>query len=101
VDAHPRDDDAVERCIGLPVAAAVQPVTIGSPARRRDWTGLAEFSERAFRMNALGIVAREEQEFDGGRVGDAGRRCELRRGGENEGGRRSLGGARASVARSP
>src|SRR3954471_5040208 len=54
VEAHACDDDAVEGGVGLPVAAAVQPVAVGPAAGRRDRTGAAQLGECPLRPDALG-----------------------------------------------
>src|SRR4051794_10063582 len=60
VEAHAGDDDAVERGVGLAVAASVQPVAVGPAAGRRDRAGAAQLGESPLRPNALGVVADEQ-----------------------------------------
>src|SRR3954454_15452455 len=55
VEAHACDDDAVERGVGLAVAASVQPVTVGPTAGRRYRAGAAQLGESPLRPNALGV----------------------------------------------
>ena len=55
--AHPDDDDAVEGGVGLPVAAAVEPVPVVLP-RGGDRAGAAQFRERRLRADPLRVVAR-------------------------------------------
>src|SRR4051812_9642807 len=49
VEAHAGDDDAVERGVGLTVAASVQPVAVGPAAGRRDRAGAAQLGESPLR----------------------------------------------------
>jgi hypothetical protein len=48
VEAHPDDDDAVQRGVGLAVAAAVEAVADGLARGGRDRTGAAQLGERSF-----------------------------------------------------
>jgi len=64
---HAHDHSAVERSVGLAVAASVESVTpVGSAGPGRDRADAAHLGERCFGPNAIGVVARGEQHLGGG-----------------------------------
>ena len=56
VVSEPDDGDAVQCHVALPVAAPVEPVTVGLAAGRGDGTRAAEFGERGLVADAFGVV---------------------------------------------
>lgn len=77
---HADDDHAVEGGIGLAVASSVEAVSVGLAAGGRDGTGAAELGQGRFGVDALGVVADENEHLGGGARAHAGRlhqfRCE-------------------------
>ena len=72
VEPHPYDDGPVERDVGLSMTAAVEAVAARRhPGRSRDGAGPAKLSEGGFRMNPLGVVAKDDQQLGGGVGPDA------------------------------
>src|SRR5215213_10052098 len=61
VAAQTRDDDPVQGGVGLPVAAAVEPVSGRLAARRRDRAGAAELRERGLGADPPGVVADDQE----------------------------------------
>ena len=66
VSPHADDDHAVEGGIRLPVAASIEAVPGGLAAEGRDRAGAAELGEGRLRMDALGIIADEDEHLGGG-----------------------------------
>lgn len=62
--AHPSNDHTIESGVGLTVAAAVEPVARGLPARGRNRTNATQLGEGRFGANALRIVAHQDQHLD-------------------------------------
>ncbi len=68
---HADHGDGVERVVGLAVAAAVEPVTLGLATRGFDRAGAAERSEGGLASQAVGAVAGEREQLGGGLRPDA------------------------------
>jgi hypothetical protein len=60
------DDDAVQGGVGLPVAAAVEPVPVGLAGAGRDGVGAAERGEGGLGVQPFGVVAGGDQQRGGG-----------------------------------
>ena len=72
MEPHPHDDGPVERGVGLAMTAAVEAVAPRRhPGRSRDGAGPAKLGEGGFRMNPIGGVAKDDQQFGGGVGTDA------------------------------
>ena len=78
---HPHDDGPVERGVSLSMTAAVEAVAARChPGRSRDGAGPAELGEGGFRMNPIGVVAKDDQHLGGGVGTDAQALTQRRRG---------------------
>ena len=78
---HPHDDGPVERGVSLSMPAAVETVAARRhPGRSRDGAGPAELGEGGFRMNPIGVVAKDDQHLGGGVGTDAKALTQRRRG---------------------
>ena len=78
---HPHDDGPVERGVSLSMPAAVEAVAARChPGRSRDGAGPAELGEGGFRMNPIGVVAKDDQHLGGGVGTDAQALTQRRRG---------------------
>ena len=78
---HPHDDGPVERGVSLSMTAAVEAVAARChPGRSRDGAGPAELGEGGFRMNPIGVVAKDDQHLGGGVGTDAKALTQRRRG---------------------
>ena len=78
---HPHDDGPVERRVSLSMTAAVEAVAARRhPGRSRDGAGPAELGEGGFRMNPIGVVAKDDQHLGGGVGTDAKALTQRRRG---------------------
>ena len=75
------DDGPVERGVSLSMPAAVETVAARRhPGRSRDGAGHAELGEGGFRMNPIGVVAKDDQHLGGGVGTDAKALTQRRRG---------------------
>src|SRR5665647_2612729 len=84
VVAHADKDDAVERGVGLAVAAPVEPVAVCLARGGVDRGGAAEHREGGFGAESFGVVAGGDQERAGGVSADAERLEEPWRGRSGE-----------------
>jgi hypothetical protein len=63
VVAEPAEHDGVQRAVGLPVPAAVEPVPLGFAGGSRQWRHPAQHRERGFAVHPVGVVADGEQDL--------------------------------------
>lgn len=78
--SHSGDRDEVKSAVGVAVAAAAQPVSAGGLAATRWlWCDSAEFGERRFGVEALGVVAGGDKQLPGDLGTDAVEGNEVRR----------------------
>jgi hypothetical protein len=61
VVAEPAEHDGVQRAVGLPVPAAVEPVPVGFAGGDRDGAGAAEGCEAGGAGHLVGVVAGGDQ----------------------------------------
>jgi len=64
---HPHDDGSIERGVGLAVTTPIEPVFVGESRRGGDGTDAAELRKRRLGVDALGVVAKDDEHF-GGRI---------------------------------
>lgn len=81
---HPDDRDAIQRGIGLPTAAVVEPEAVGFAARRRYRTEAAELGDRGFGTDPARIVGDQVEHFQRRHRGDSVRCDQCRRAGGDE-----------------
>src|SRR3954454_20934277 len=84
VKAHADDDGAVERAVGLSVTAVVEAVALGGARAGGDRAGAAELGEGGFGVDAVGVVAGEDEHLGGGVGADPERLAKLWGGGRGE-----------------
>src|SRR3712207_9377859 len=60
--AHSDDDLSIESRIGLPVAAAVEPMSDCLAAGGRDRAGPAQLGKRRFGADPIGLIAHKDQD---------------------------------------
>ena len=65
---HSDDDGSIERRVGLAVSAPKKPVLVRETRRSGDGANAAEFCERRLRVDALRVVAKDDEHL-GSRVG--------------------------------
>jgi len=82
--AHADQRDAPQGAVGLPVAAAVQPVPVGPAGRHRDRGGPAEPGEGRLRAEPVAVVPGGDQQLPGGLHADPGQRQERGRDGGDQ-----------------
>jgi hypothetical protein len=69
VAAHADQGDAPQGAVGLPIAAAVQPVPVGTPGRNRDRGSAAQPGEGRLRAQAFPVVPGVGSDREPGRIG--------------------------------
>src|SRR4051812_42399592 len=82
--AHPDDHHPIESRIGLPVAAAVEPMSDCLAAGGRDRAGPAQLGKGRFGADPIGLIAHKDQHLGGGAGGDPISRSQGRRTGGRE-----------------
>src|SRR3954451_9282354 len=84
VKAHADDHGPIERAVGLSVPAVVEAVALDGARAGRDRAGAAELGEGGFGVDALGVVAGEDEHLGRGIGADPERLAQARGGGGGE-----------------
>jgi hypothetical protein len=74
----------MQGAVGLPVAAAVQPVPVSAAGGHRDRGGPAQPGKRGFRAEPVAVVPGGNQQLPGGLHPDPGQRQEFGGGGGDQ-----------------